>query len=146
MQWWKTIQGKLASAHCQRAYGNPTRSRPAPRLFRCRSFEGVRSGRRIPDLRSARNTDSLFFLDIQGTSKNYRFFAHKFFPVETVSTVRLPQTRRDAMFKACSTFSKIDSNGDSLVILKQVVNWELFRPELSKVREKKRLSNAGRKP
>jgi hypothetical protein len=50
------------------------------------------------------------------------------------------------MFKACSTFSKIDSNGDSLVILKQVVNWELFRPELSKVREKKRLSNAGRKP
>ena len=50
------------------------------------------------------------------------------------------------LFDVQSRFSKIDFNGDPLVILKQAVDWELFRPELSKVRKKERLSNAGRKP
>ena len=48
------------------------------------------------------------------------------------------------LFDVQSRFSKIDFNGDPLVILKQAVDWELFRPELSKVRKKERLSNAGR--
>lgn len=50
------------------------------------------------------------------------------------------------LFDVQSRFAKIDSNGDPLVILKQAVDWELFRPELEKVRDKERKSNAGRKP
>lgn len=49
------------------------------------------------------------------------------------------------LFDVQSRFSKIDSHGDPLVVLKKAVDWELFRPELSKVREKERKSNAGRK-
>jgi IS5 family transposase len=41
--------------------------------------------------------------------------------------------------------AKIDSNGDPLVVLKQAIDWDLFRPELEKIREKERKSNAGRK-
>jgi hypothetical protein len=41
--------------------------------------------------------------------------------------------------------AKIDSNGDLLVVLKQAIDWELFRPELEKIREKERKSNVGRK-
>jgi IS5 family transposase len=41
---------------------------------------------------------------------------------------------------------KIDKNGDPLVILNQVVDWELFRPELESLRPDERKSNAGRKP
>ncbi len=41
---------------------------------------------------------------------------------------------------------KIDSNGDPLKRLNEVVDWELFRPILSKIRNKKRKSRAGRKP
>ena len=41
---------------------------------------------------------------------------------------------------------KIDSNGDPLKRLNELVDWELFRPVLQKIREKKRKSNAGRKP
>ena len=40
---------------------------------------------------------------------------------------------------------KIDSNGDPLKRLNELVDWEMFRPTLSKIREKKRKSRAGRK-
>lgn len=41
---------------------------------------------------------------------------------------------------------KIDANGDPLTKLNEYIDWELFRPELQKVHEKERKSNAGRKP
>ncbi len=40
----------------------------------------------------------------------------------------------------------LTKNGDPLVQLNERVNWELFRPELEKIREKERKSAAGRKP
>lgn len=49
------------------------------------------------------------------------------------------------LFDVQSRLAKIDSNGDPLVLLKEAVDWELFRPELDKLREKERKSNAGRK-
>ncbi len=39
----------------------------------------------------------------------------------------------------------LTKNGDPLVQLKDRVNWELFRPELERIREKERKSAAGRK-
>ena len=41
---------------------------------------------------------------------------------------------------------KIDSNGDPLKRLNELVDWELFRPVLQQIRNKKRKSRAGRKP
>jgi Transposase and inactivated derivatives, IS5 family len=41
---------------------------------------------------------------------------------------------------------KIDQNGDPLVALNQIVDWELFRPDLEPLRDKERKSDAGRKP
>ncbi len=41
---------------------------------------------------------------------------------------------------------KIDSNGDPLKRLNELVDWELFRPVLKQIRNKKRKSKAGRKP
>ncbi len=43
-------------------------------------------------------------------------------------------------------FRQLDTGGDPLPKLKKLVNWEGFRPELEAVRDKKRKSNAGRKP
>jgi IS5 family transposase len=43
-------------------------------------------------------------------------------------------------------FEQLDTGGDPLVKLNEVVKWELFRNSLEKVRVKERLSNAGRKP
>jgi len=43
-------------------------------------------------------------------------------------------------------FEKIDSNGDPLVALNKIIDWELFRPDLEPIRDKERKSNAGRKP
>lgn len=40
---------------------------------------------------------------------------------------------------------KIDSNGDPLVVLNEVIDWELFRPQLQTVRDKPRKSTAGAK-
>jgi transposase, IS5 family len=40
---------------------------------------------------------------------------------------------------------KIDRNGDPLVRLKEVVDWRMFRPEIEKLRQKERKSNAGAK-
>lgn len=39
----------------------------------------------------------------------------------------------------------LTKNGDPLVQLTERVNWDLFRPELEKIREKERKSSAGRK-
>ena len=50
------------------------------------------------------------------------------------------------LFDVQSRLAKIDSNGDPLVLLKDAIDWELFRPELVKIHEKERKSNAGRKP
>ena len=41
---------------------------------------------------------------------------------------------------------KIENNGDPLTVLNQVVDWELFRPDLEPLRQKERKSNAGRRP
>jgi len=41
---------------------------------------------------------------------------------------------------------KIQANGDPLTVLNQVVDWEIFRPDLEPLREKERKSNAGRRP
>ncbi|WP_321283843.1 IS5 family transposase [uncultured Vibrio sp.] len=40
---------------------------------------------------------------------------------------------------------KIDKNGDPLTRLNQTINWEMFRPAIEKVRDKKRQSNVGPK-
>jgi len=50
------------------------------------------------------------------------------------------------LFDLQSRLQKIDANGDPLVVLNQVVNWELFRPDLEPVRDRERKSPAGRKP
>ena len=40
----------------------------------------------------------------------------------------------------------LTKNGDPLVRLNERVNWEIFRPDLERIREKERKSAAGRKP
>ena len=49
------------------------------------------------------------------------------------------------MFDVEFRLEKIDSNGDPLVALNQLIDWEMFRPELMKLRDKERKSNAGAK-
>jgi IS5 family transposase len=43
-------------------------------------------------------------------------------------------------------YAQLEKLGDPLPTLARVVDWEWFRPTLSKVRQKERKSNAGRKP
>lgn len=43
-------------------------------------------------------------------------------------------------------FEKLDKNGDPLLKLNQVVDWEMFRQPLEKIRHKERKSNAGARP
>jgi transposase, IS5 family len=50
------------------------------------------------------------------------------------------------LFDWQTRFEQLDNGGDPLVKLNEVVNWELFRKDLEKVRVKERQSNAGRKP
>ena len=40
---------------------------------------------------------------------------------------------------------KIDKNGDPLVKLNKIINWKMFRPQLEKLRQKERKSEAGAK-
>jgi hypothetical protein len=40
---------------------------------------------------------------------------------------------------------RIDKAGDPLTKLNEVVNWEMFRPTLDKVRKKERQNNSGPK-
>lgn len=50
------------------------------------------------------------------------------------------------LFDWQTRFEQLDNGGDPLVKLNDVVDWELFRSDLEKVRDKDRKSNAGRKP
>jgi IS5 family transposase len=50
------------------------------------------------------------------------------------------------LFDLESRFEKIDANGDPLVGLNRIIDWELFRPDLEPIRQKERKSGAGRKP
>lgn len=54
--------------------------------------------------------------------------------------------KQAGMFEMDNRLGKIDSNGDPLVKLNEVIEWEMFRPELERIRQKARKSNAGRKP
>jgi len=49
------------------------------------------------------------------------------------------------LFDWQTRFEQLDNGGDPLVKLNDVVNWELFRKDLEKLRDKGRKSNAGRK-
>lgn len=50
------------------------------------------------------------------------------------------------LFDWQTRFEQLDNGGDPLVKLNEVMNWELFRRRLEKVRDKERKSPAGRKP
>lgn len=50
------------------------------------------------------------------------------------------------MFDTDFRMQDIDKNGDPLVALNKAVDWEIFRPQLQVIRQKKRKSTAGRKP
>jgi IS5 family transposase len=54
--------------------------------------------------------------------------------------------RQPGLFDWQTRYEQLNEGGDPLVRLKSVVDWELFRPVLAPVRDKERLSNAGRKP
>ncbi len=48
-------------------------------------------------------------------------------------------------FELQERLHKIDKNGDPLTKLQVTIIWEMFRPALEKVRDKKRQSNIGPK-
>ncbi|AQT69210.1 Transposase DDE domain protein [Anaerohalosphaera lusitana] len=50
------------------------------------------------------------------------------------------------LFDWQTRFEQLDNSGDPLVKLNEIVDWEQFRKTLEIVRDKKRKSNAGRKP
>jgi IS5 family transposase len=54
--------------------------------------------------------------------------------------------RQPGLFDWQTRLEQLDEGGDPLVRLNAAVKWELFRPVLAPVRDKERLSNAGRKP
>jgi len=54
--------------------------------------------------------------------------------------------KQSGMFDIDFRMEKIDSNGDPLTKLNEVMDWEIFRSDLDSVRQKHRKSNAGRKP
>jgi IS5 family transposase len=54
--------------------------------------------------------------------------------------------RQSGLFDWQRRFEQLDKGGDPLVKLNEVMNWEIFRPKLETLRDKKRKSNAGRKP
>jgi IS5 family transposase len=51
----------------------------------------------------------------------------------------------DGMFDLQYRLEKIDANGDPLVSINKIIDWELFRPDLEPIRDKERKSNAGRR-
>jgi len=51
--------------------------------------------------------------------------------------------RHPSFFDIEQQLDKIDQTNDFLPKLKQLIDWEMFRGDLNKVREKERLSNAG---
>lgn len=54
--------------------------------------------------------------------------------------------KQAGMFEMDNRMGKIDANGNPLAKFKEVMDWEMFRPELERIRVKARKSNAGRKP
>ena len=50
------------------------------------------------------------------------------------------------LFDCQARFEQLTDAGDPLVKLNEVIDWELFRPELERIRDKERKSNAGRPP
>jgi IS5 family transposase len=54
--------------------------------------------------------------------------------------------KQSGLFEMDFRMEKLDSNGDPLVKLNEVMDWEIFRVDLDAVRRKQRKSNAGRKP
>jgi hypothetical protein len=54
--------------------------------------------------------------------------------------------RPPSFFDVETQLGKIYQINKFLPNLNALINWEIFRSDLSKVREKERLSNAGRKP
>ena len=50
------------------------------------------------------------------------------------------------LFDCQRRFEQLTQAGDPLVKLNEVINWELFLPELERIRDKERKSNAGRPP
>ena len=54
--------------------------------------------------------------------------------------------RQSGLFDLEFRMRKIDDNGDPLKRLDELVDWELFRPILNQIRDKKRKTKAGRKP
>jgi transposase, IS5 family len=54
--------------------------------------------------------------------------------------------RQPGLFDWQTRYEQLNEGGDPLVRLNAVVDWELFRPALAPVRDKERLSQAGRKP
>ena len=54
--------------------------------------------------------------------------------------------RQPGLFDWQTRLEQLDQGGDPLVRLNAAVDWDIFRPVLAPVRDKERLSNAGRKP
>lgn len=50
------------------------------------------------------------------------------------------------LFDVQSRLSKIDRNGDPLKQLNELIDWEMFRPDLGQLREKVDVSKGGRPP
>lgn len=53
---------------------------------------------------------------------------------------------QSGLFDWQTRFEQLNDGGDPLVTLQAAVDWELFRPQLERIRLKDRKSNAGRKP
>ena len=70
-------------------------------------------------------------------------FTHSFYPFIFHAFMH---KRPPSFFDVENQLAKIYQLNDFLPKLNSLIDWELFRPDLSKVREKERLSNAGRKP
>lgn len=54
--------------------------------------------------------------------------------------------KQSGLFDWQRRFDQLEKGGDPLIKLNEVINWEIFRPELERLRNKDRKSNAGRKP
>jgi IS5 family transposase len=58
----------------------------------------------------------------------------------------MKKTRQPGFFDIAERTGKLTEMGDPLVGLKAQIDWEAFRPDLNKIYEKERKSNAGAKP
>ena len=54
--------------------------------------------------------------------------------------------RQPGVFDIAERTDKLTKMGDPLVGLNEQINWEAFRPDLNRVHEKERKSNAGARP